>query len=339
MRLLRLLANRKLTVVAILLLAGFLYGLHDQAQWMLSLPFALLALNLLAAIIVEPGLRKKHGLFVFHLSLLLLLLLAAFGRLSRFEANLEIVEGGVFNINNLSNVTRGPLHFGRLEQLSFMQGKYSVEYADDLQRGATRSEVILPDAQGRSIRKFVGDDKPLSLHGYQFYTTSNKGFAVVLTWLPKSGQPITGALHLPSFPRFDWRQVNSWLIPGTEKSVNIELMIPDSLRQQLEKRQSWQLLSQSAKDAWLKIKNADKTIILHRGEQITLANGKLRFDEVRGWMGYKIYYDPTLLWLFISAVCGVLGLLWYYYFLFPVLLLPTTLEKPLIAGMSTKQSV
>jgi len=341
MKLLYVLANRKVTVMVLLLLGGLLYGLHDHADllWVLGLPFALLALNLLAAIIVEPGLRKKHGLFVFHLSLLILLLLAAFGRLSRFEANLEIVRGGVFSVNNLKDITRGPLHFGRLEQLSFMQGRYSVEYAEDLQRGATLSEVIVPDTQGKSISRFVGDDKPLSLHGYRFYTTSNKGFAAVLTWLPESGLPISGALHLPSFPRLDWKQVNSWSVPGTAKSVNIELQIPDSLRLQLDSKLPWQLQNQSAKDAWLEINNGGKSVIVRRGEQVSLTNGKLRFDEVRGWMGYKIYYDPTLPWLFVSALCGILGLLWHYRALFAGSLLRVTFEKPVTSSVAAKQSL
>lgn len=341
MILLKLIASGKLTIVGMLLLSVMLYILHDQKDliWLLSLPFTLLALNLLAAIIVKPGLRKSRGMFIFHLSLFLLLLLAAFGRLSRFEANLELVQGGVFNANNLSNITRGPLHFGQLQQLSFMQGKYSVDYKDDLQRGATHSEIIVPDEFGKPVRQFVGDDKPFSLHGYQFYTTSNKGFAVVVTWLPESGQSRSGAIHLPSFPSFDWRQVNSWSIPGTTKSINIELKIPGSLRKQLKKPQSWQLHNQSANEARLEIKYADKILILRRGEQITLANGNLRFDEVRGWMGYKVYYDPVLLWLFIISVCGVLGLLWHYYFLFPVLSLPTVLEKNQTSVSTIKQSI
>ena len=324
-----------------LLLGIMLYVVLDQKDliWMLSLPFVLLALNLLAAIIIKSGLRKSRGMFVFHISLLLLLLLAAFGRLSRFEANLELVEGGVFNFNNLIDVVRGPLHFGRLQQISFMQGKYSVDYKDDLQRGATHSEVIVPDDEGKPVRQFVGDDKPLSIHGYHFYTTSNKGFAVIMTWLPESGRLESGAIHLPSFPYLDWRQVNTWLIPGTTKSIKIELMIPGVLREKLINPQSWQLQSQSAKNAWLQIINADKTVILHRGEEITLENGKLRFDEVRGWMGYKVYYDPVLPWLFIIAVFGVLGLSWHYYFMLPVLLSPTTLKKPLSPLTSTKQSV
>ncbi len=311
---LKLLASGKLTVVGMLLLGILLYALHDQKDliWMLSLPFALLALNLLAAIIMKPGLRKSRGMLVFHLALLLLLLLAAFGRLSRFEANVEIVEGGVFNINNLSDVIRGPLHFGQLEQLSFMQGKYSVEYEDDLQRGLTQSEVILPDEQGRPIRQFVGDDKPLRLHGYQFYTTSNKGFAVILTWIPETGRALRGALHLPSFPYLDWNQTTTWKIPGTNKTVNIELQVPQTLREQLKRKLSWKLQSHAANNASLEIRSGDSPIKLNRGEQISLANGVLRFDDVRGWMGYKVYYDPTLSWLFIIAVCGISGLIWHY---------------------------
>ena len=54
--------------------------------------------------------------------------------------------------------------------------------------------------------------------------------------------------------------------------------------------------------------NADgKRMELKPGEQVgSLGSGELRFEELRGWMGYRIFFDPTLPWLMVAAIacCG-----------------------------------
>ena len=37
----------------------------------------------------------------------------------------------------------------------------------------------------------------------------------------------------------------------------------------------------------------------------------MRYERLTGWMGYRIFYDPTLLPLFVVALLGVLGLAWH----------------------------
>ena len=41
--------------------------------------------------------------------------------------------------------------------------------------------------------------------------------------------------------------------------------------------------------------------------------GRLRFEKLTAWMGYRVFYDPTLQWLFFVAVIGVLGLSHYFW--------------------------
>ena len=38
--------------------------------------------------------------------------------------------------------------------------------------------------------------------------------------------------------------------------------------------------------------------------------GTLRYEWLAGWMGYKVFYDPTLVPLLLLSVVGVLGMAW-----------------------------
>ena len=96
MRVLRSLSSLKLTLFGMLaLLTGVLASYKDQeasSTW-ITLPLLLLALNLVAALCVNPRLYRQGGLLVFHLCLLAILLLAVFGRLTGLKGRLEIAEG------------------------------------------------------------------------------------------------------------------------------------------------------------------------------------------------------------------------------------------------------
>jgi cytochrome c biogenesis protein len=47
------------------------------------------------------------------------------------------------------------------------------------------------------------------------------------------------------------------------------------------------------------------------GATMPVAGGALTFERLTGWIGYRIYYDPTLPWLFALAVIAVAGLAWH----------------------------
>ena len=49
----------------------------------------------------------------------------------------------------------------------------------------------------------VGDDTPLVLDGYRLYTTSNKGFAPLLTWQQNGAPAVHGVLHGTQVARLD----------------------------------------------------------------------------------------------------------------------------------------
>src|SRR3569832_204539 len=175
---LRPLASLRLTLVGMLLLAfGAALSYNNPATtsvWVLVVPMSLLAVNLLAAIITNP--------------------------------HIELLQDTAFASAELFDDSRGPWHSGHLDQVQFVQGPYTVDYAPGMVRGLTRSQVQVPDGRGGWEAKVVGDDRPLIMEGYRFYTSFNKGFAPILTWIPDQGAPQTGAVHMPSYPLFDYKQ-------------------------------------------------------------------------------------------------------------------------------------
>lgn len=305
------LASLKLTLVGMVLLvigAALTYDNRlDVTVWVLVVPLAVLAINLAAAILFNPRINRQPGLLVFHLCLLGIVILAAIGQLSRLDAHIEVVEGQSFDPNTLLEVKKGPLHAGLLDKVQFTQGPMTVEYAAGMKRGITNSHVLVPDAQGNFVPKVIGDDRPLVIEGYRFYTTFNKGFAVLLTWIPTGGTPISGTVNLPSYPLFDYKQDNSWTPPGGS-----EIKFWLQLKTGLDEKAAWVLDGRNSSGV-LVVTHGEKRIELHPGEVTDLNGGQLRYERLLMWMGYKVYYDPTIKWLFFVAITGVLGLGWHFW--------------------------
>lgn len=115
-----------------------------------------------------------------------------------------------------------------------------------------------------------------------------------------------GALHFPSYPRYDWKQVNRWTTPAGESLV---LELTPSGPTPVDR--SWALDSRDVQAALFISAGSDSHALLP-GEAVRLAGGSLRFEGLRLWMGYEIYYNPVLPWLFTAAVIGVLALGWYF---------------------------
>ena len=274
----------------------------DTPTWVLVAPLAFLACNLLAAIITNPLINRRTGLLVFHLGLLGVVLLVGVGRLTYMEANLEILSGNNFDARDLISVRQGPLHAGELDKVQFVQGRYTVDYSPGMRRGLTHSTIQRPDGNGGWIEQDVGDDRPLLVEGYRFYTTFNKGFAPILSWHPDQGNMIMGTVHMPSYPLFDFRQSNTWTPPNGNE-IKFWLRLDTGI----DEKAAWTLDVDNA-SAVLIVNSANGRHELQEGEQVRLNGGVLKYEQLSSWMGYKLFYDPTLLGLFIVVVIGVLGL-------------------------------
>lgn len=304
--LLRALASLKLTLAGIVvLLVSVLLAYFDKGHSSLIImpALGLLALNLLAAIIVNPRIRQNSGLLMFHICLLMIAALTILSQLTSMKGRVEILQGVAFDASAVTATELGPLHsLKRLQQVDFVQGDIEVEYAADLRRGPTRSSVLVNN--GATI---VGDNTAFRSHGYRFYTTSNKGFAAVVNWYAKDGRVERGAIHFPSYPLYDWKQQNQWRTPSGEQ-IGFRLMIDT----RLDTEQSWRL--QGTEHGRLEIALPDKTQrTLEPGDVIELKGGVLEFEAIRMWMGYKIFYNPLLAWFFAAALVGVAGIAWHYY--------------------------
>lgn len=305
------LASTRLTLVGMVLLAigaGLSYGNPMTTPvWMLVIPLAFLALNLFAAILFQPGINRRGGLLLFHIGLLSICILAAIGRLTYYEAHVELVAGEPFGVASVIEPRQGPWHSGELEAVQFVQGPYTVEYASQLKRGSTRSQVAIPDGRGGWSDEVVGDDTPLIIRGYRFYTSFNKGFAPVLTWTPEGGEPATGTVHMPSYPLFEYKQDNRWTPPGGDE-IKFWLRLDTGYNLDAP----WMLDGRKAKGI-LVVNSGEQRLELQPGDEVELVGGRLRYESLNSWIGYKIFYDPTLKWLFIAAMLAVVGLTRHYW--------------------------
>jgi len=309
---LRRLASTRLTLLGMVLLAigaGLSYdNPADVSVWVLAGPLLLLASNLFAAILTQPGINRRPGLLMFHIGLLSICALAAIGRLTIFEARVEVSQNSAFDVAAIDEVSQGVFHLGELYRVQFVQQGYTVEYRPGLVRGITRSHLQVSDGRGGWQSKVVGDDTPLIIDGYRFYTTFNKGFAAILTWIPDQGEAITGTLHMPSYPLFDYNQANSWTPPGSSEEIKFWLRLDTGL----DREADW-LLDVSDTEAVLVVNDGEQRHELQAGQDVDLPGGQLRYEALSSWMGYKIFYDPTLKWLFIAAMLTVLGLCLHYW--------------------------
>ncbi|WP_455209150.1 hypothetical protein [Kaarinaea lacus] len=305
-------SSLKITLVGLgLLVVGSMlsYGNPEATPiWVLIGPMALLAVNLIAAITTNARINQQPGLLVFHVSLLLILLLATVGRLTHLDAHLELVVGTEFGPDKLLETDAGPLHGGDINKVHFVQGPFTVEYAPGLRRGLTHSYVKAKTVTGGWEDRVVGDDRPLVIEGYRFYTTFNKGFAPILTWTPTNGEAITGTVNMPSYPLFEYKQDNRWNPPGSDAEIKFWLQLNTGMKED----DHWVLDGKTATGVLI-VTTDDKRHEVQLGESVDLQNGRLSFDALTMWMGYRLFYDPTIQWMFFVSIMGVLGLVQYFW--------------------------
>ena len=293
--LLKTLASLKLTLVGLVWLILYAVAVSqwpDGAIPWLVLPLALLALNLLAAILVNRTFRHQSALLVFHVGLLGVLILVAAGVLVRFDGQIELVEGERFDPAGVKAMSRGWLHPRRVQNVEFSQGPIEVRYVSGLRRDTTHSTLKLSD-EGNSYT--FGDRQGFSSHGYRFMTTPNKGFSVLLRWEDVDGNEGLGAVNFPSYPEFEWKQQNEWTTPSGEQ-LTLELDLKNSVPED----SAWVLNSDVEFE--LLVRNEEgETLALARGDSLSIAGGRMTVADLRLWMGYRIDYDPFLSWLLAAA--------------------------------------
>jgi len=78
----------------------------------------------------------------------------------------------------------------------------------------------------------------------------------------------------------------------------------------MDDQSAWVLAGNSARAALL-VEQGGITSRLEAGESLQLGGGTLRYERLVMWKGYNVFYDPTLAWMFASAVAGVLAFVWH----------------------------
>ncbi len=296
------LASLRLTLAAILAAGAIVL----TGQWfdypfgsVVAFPFAVLCLNLLAALCVTPKLRRQAGLLGFHLALAALALLVAADRLTFLNGHVEVTEGTVFD-PRLVEAETGLFHRNALADVRFVQKGFEINYGPMVKRRDTVSTVLVPDGAGAWQPRAVGDDRPLVVGDYRFYTSFNKGFAPLLTYRDRQGVAHSGSLHLPSYPLNHFRQGTEWQLPDGSGAVKLWLHIPEPV---YEEERTWQFRKPA--DARLVVMSADGRRELRPGEELLLGDGRLRYEELRSWMGYTIAYNPLTPWMLATVVIGI----------------------------------
>ena len=296
------LASLKLTLAIIVVLVagiGIIYFSHVRYVWALALPFTAFAVNLAAAVATNPVFRRQTALLVFHLALITIVLLIALGRLTYFKGHTELVEGEEFS-GSMVYEESGPWHPRRLNNMLFRNDGFTISYASGMKRGVTRNQVTWTLPDGRPTQSVIGDQYPLLLAGYRIYATANKGFAPVFLWRPDGGQEQVGAVHLPTYPRMQYKQAIEWQPPGSQ--IKLWIMLPiDQVLLPTDQPSEFRLPTERQ----LVVRMGQERHTLKPGASIRLPEGELTYMELRKWMGYDISYDFTLPWLLAAGILAV----------------------------------
>ncbi len=306
---LRKLASLRVTLACIgVAVAVALFG-GGEESWpvgvTIAIPFGILFFNLLAALATSVTLRTGPGLLGFHLALAALALLAAADRLAGLSGHIEVTEGVAFD-PSLVEGDIGPFHPWNLDNVRFVQGGFDIDYDPGMKRRDTVSTVYLAGDGQASRRVEVGDDTPLVVGGYRFYTTFNKGFAPLVTFTDGAGVAHSGTIHLPSYPLNYYKQGNDWTIPGTRNPVKVWLHLPDEI---YEEEAAWRF--RKPENASLVVITEGARQEMRPGETISIGGGRLRYEELRSWMGYTISYNPLVPWMLATVVVAIGCLSWH----------------------------
>ena len=304
------LGSLKLTLACLLLLLVCLIVYYNwlSASWMLIFPFFLFSVNLIAAMVYQEKLRSQLPLLIFHLALLVILVFVAIGRLTYLKGWVELSEDEAFS-GHLTGYESGFWHPWHLDALVFTNKGFQIQYHKGIKRGQTSNLIHWIDQAGQIQQSWVGDQIPFIMQGYRFYTSHNKGYAPTFVWISNHDKVSrVGTIHLPSYPINQFKQALTWQLPNSSQSIWTQLVIEKTILKQDE-----DFLFKVPEEHYVVIRINDERFELKTGEEIILKEGRLIYQSLRTWMGYKVYYDWTIPWLLATCLMAVLSLSWHYW--------------------------
>lgn len=275
---------------------------------LMLIPFVLLVVNLVASIVSNARFRADLPLLVFHLALLALVALFGFARLTYLDARATLSNGTGFE-GVLERQERGPLHWGRIEALRFINDGLSARYSGRGIYLGTYNRVRWQDELGRWQGAEIGDDRPLILDGYRIYATVHRGLAPLFRWQPTgSGAEEMGSVQLEDHRTSDLAPAASWQLPGGPDlwvQINFTpLPAPQGTRQQD--------LGAAELEHTLVLRSGEQRHTIRLGDVVDFPQGKLTYVQLDSWMSYRFVYDPTVPWVIATLIVGVASLIWFY---------------------------
>lgn len=304
------LASPKWTVGFFLLAAvgALLVGRAGQPATLgMAAPFAILAVNLVAALACQPRLRADLPLLTLHLALLVLVLLFVLARLSYLVGQAPVTAGTAFD-GRIDKLEHGPLSAGRVEGLVFFnEGVRALYDANGKHRGSY-NRVRWQTADGGWRSAEIGDDRPLVIGQYRVFATRHRGLAPLFRW-EANGRPAEhGTVQLADHRAADYPPSVSWRLPhGPQLWLLIEHAPVGMPAGRVEENLDAALL-----DHTLVIRTGESRHILRLGESLDLPEGRLTYVSLSNWIGYRIVHDPVTPWLMAAILVAVASLCWFY---------------------------
>ena len=259
--------------------------------------YSLLVLNLVFAILIREKIRNSLPLLLFHLCLLLMLLSVGVSRLTYFKGWVEIaVDHPITEPSGV--ISKGPWHPNRFTNTRVALMDFSAEYRESGGRKSQKSVIQVGD--GKLVR--VDDAETADILGYQFTVSNNVGFALEFMWIGNDGNLIQGIKHFPSQTAYPETQGIDLPLPGVEKPIWIGLDI-------VSKRQDFFTPEFRVPDDY-----SYTVMAANRGESvapngaIALPEGRLVLNGLVPWIGYELYYDPSIYFLLFTSLIGVCAL-------------------------------
>lgn len=271
-------------------------------------PFALLLANVGAAIAVHRRFRADLPLLLFHLALLALVALVGGARLIYMTGSVTLSKGTAFDGQFIAE-DRGPLHWGRPQELRFANDGFVEDQSARHRLHALYNRIRWQDEAGRWHPAEIGDDRPLLLNGYKIYPSSHRGFAPLLRWRGVGGADEFGSVQLN-----DQRDGAVW--PAVKFSLpdgsDVWIMLDSTATAEPTTKTRVDLGSAELLHS-LVLRMGDARHVLRPGDQIDLPGGTLSYVRLDSWMGYVVSYDPTRPWIFATVLIGIASLIWFYW--------------------------
>lgn len=289
--------------------AGLLIGPGGQpATPLLAVPFVLLVLNLLAAILTSRRFRADLPLLVFHIALLAIVALFVLARLTYLDAATTLTSGTEFD-GRMARADMGPLHpQTKLSALRFANEGLRARYSASGEYRGTYNRVSWLNAQGQAQSAEIGDDRPLLLNGYRIYATVHRGLAPLFRWQAKGQPPELGNVQLTDHREGDVPSATSWMLPEGPR-VWVQLDVAD-----LPRPRGSDQFELGAKELQhqLVLRSGDQRHVMRIGETVSLAEGDLTYLRLNSWMSYRIIYDPATPWIMATILVAVASLIAFY---------------------------